>query len=100
MVAQTAAGSVTPVAEAARKDLVIDAADFTARFSADSGEWTVAWKWADGKGPARLNNTIAQYKVPEGAQSAYYEELELWMREGWLRPYNEQMDGPARGLSR
>ncbi|KAF0307460.1 hypothetical protein FJT64_021224 [Amphibalanus amphitrite] len=64
----------------------------------DSGEWTVAWKWTDGEGPDRLNNTVAQYKVPDAARPAYDEELELWAREGWLQPYDERVDGPARGL--
>ncbi|KAF0297012.1 hypothetical protein FJT64_005559 [Amphibalanus amphitrite] len=97
----TGAGPVrgaAPAASVDRGDLSVDAVDFTARFSADSGEWTVAWKWTDGEGPDRLHNTVAQYKVPDAARPAYDEELELWAREGWLRPYDERVDGPARGL--
>ena len=33
-------------AEVGCQDVVVGAADFVARFSADSSEWTVAWKWA------------------------------------------------------
>ena len=65
---------------------------------AESGEWTVSWKWADRDGPLRLRNDIAQYAVPEAARSAYNDELELWIREGWLRPYDERADGAPRGL--
>ena len=97
-----AGGRPQDVTEAAaggrRQDLTVDAADFTARFSADSGEWTVAWKWAEGDGPARLRNFITQYAVPQEALSSYDDELDLWIREGWLRPYDERTDGPARGL--
>ena len=85
-------------AGACGRDVTVDAADFSAQFSAESGHWTVAWKWADGNGPDRLRNTIAQYAVPEAARSAYYEELDLWVREGWLQRYDERTDGAARGL--
>ena len=85
-------------AEVGGKCLSIDATDFTAKFSAASGEWTVGWKWADGNGPDELKNGTAQYSVPETARQAYDEELQLWIQEGWLQPYDEQTDGPARGL--
>ncbi|XP_043212392.1 uncharacterized protein LOC122376558, partial [Amphibalanus amphitrite] len=78
--------------------LALDAADFSARFEARTGEWTVAWKWADGEGPEYLQNQVAQYAVPPEARSAYDAELELWIREGWLQPYDERVDGPVRGL--
>ena len=80
------------------QDVDVDAADFTARFSADSGEWTVAWKWATGSGPDRLRNRVAEYAVPSAARPEYDAELDLWVREGWLQPYDERTDGPARAL--
>lgn len=85
-------------AEVCCQDVAVDAADFAARFSAGSGEWTVAWKWAVGSGPERLCNDVAQYAVPSAARPAYDAELDLWIREGWLQPYDEQADGPARAL--
>ncbi|KAF0314207.1 hypothetical protein FJT64_015311 [Amphibalanus amphitrite] len=78
--------------------LALDAADFSARFEAQTGEWTVAWKWADGEGPEYLQNQVAQCAVPPEARPAYDAELELWIREGWLQPYDERVDGPVRGL--
>ncbi|XP_043200350.1 uncharacterized protein LOC122369575 [Amphibalanus amphitrite] len=85
-------------AEVDPQGLALDAADFSARFEAQTGEWTVAWKWADGEGPEYLQNQVAQYAVPPEARPAYDAELELWIREGWLQPYDERVDGPVRGL--
>ena len=96
--AETAPVGKVSAADVRPRDVSVDAADFTAEFSAERGEWTVAWKWAKGDGPGPLRNVIAQYAVPEAARSAYYEELELWIREGWLQPYDERVDGAARGL--
>ena len=52
------AAAAVPAAEVS-----VDAADFTDRFSAMSGEWTVAWKWTEGDGPGLLRNGITQYAV-------------------------------------
>ena len=93
-----AAAEIVAAAAVRSHDVCVDAADFTARFSAASREWTVAWKWAAGSGPEQLRNHVAQYTVPEAARADFDAELELWIREGWLRPYDEQADGPARGL--
>ena len=43
------------------QDVAVDAADFEARFAGQTGHWTVAWKWAEGDGPARLANTVDEY---------------------------------------
>ena len=76
----------------------MDAKDFTASFDDRTRTWTVAWKWADGVGPACLMNRVAEYRVPPSARQEYDEELELWLTNGWLRPYDEEVDGPPRGL--
>ena len=77
-------------------DRQIETADFVAKFS--DGKWTVWWKWADGKEPKQLKNTVPQYRVPAESQERFDAELRLWIEEGWLRPYNEQEHGPVRGL--
>ena len=74
----------------------IETADFVATFS--GGQWAVRWKWADGKGPLYLKNTVPHYDVPETAQKQFDDELRLWVKEGWLQPYDEEQHGPARGL--
>ena len=94
-------GDVTFCAAAAeyvRRDLKVEAADFEASFSAREGHWTVAWKWADERGPDSLTNRVAEYAVPAEAREAYDAELDLWQREGWLTPYDERNDGPPKGL--
>ncbi|XP_043215697.1 uncharacterized protein LOC122378555 [Amphibalanus amphitrite] len=86
------------VGGASTAELVADAKDFTARFDVDTRSWTVAWKWADGVAPDCLTNRVAEYRVPPSARQEYDEELETWLRNGWLQPYNEAEDGPPRGL--
>ncbi|XP_043225017.1 uncharacterized protein LOC122383025 [Amphibalanus amphitrite] len=77
-------------------EMTVTAADFEAHF--DGQVWTVEWKWADGVGPARLRNTTPQYAVPAAARAEYEAELALWIREGWLVPYDAASRGAARGL--
>jgi len=36
--------------------------------------------------------------VASSARQLYDEELETWLRNGWLQPYNEAEDGPPLGL--
>ena len=76
--------------------MTVTAADFEAHF--DGQVWTVKWKWADGVGPSRLRNTTSQYAVPAAARAEYDAELALWIKEGWLVPYNAEVHGAARGL--
>ena len=80
------------------KTLAVDAWDFTAEFDSSKRVWTVAWKWTDGIGPSSLANQVPEYKVAASAREQYDEELELWLQRGWLQPYDEQADGPPRGL--
>ena len=76
----------------------INEKDFLARFDSDKRRWVVRWLWADGKGPATLKNKVPEYKIPKSAENGYNEELQAWIREGWLVPYDESLLGPPRGL--
>ena len=78
--------------------VTVNAADFTAEFSPESGGWTVAWKWAAGDGPECLSNHVAQYSVPPAARQEFDAEIEEWIANGWLQLYDEGTDGPPRGL--
>ena len=62
------------------EDRRIEAADFVAEFG--GGKWQVRWKWADGKGPQWLTNTVSEYRVPKKARKQFDEELRLWIEEG------------------
>lgn len=78
--------------------VTVNAADFTAEFSPDSGEWTVAWKWAGGVGPECLHNRVSEYAVPLALRQEFDAEIGAWINNGWLRLYDERTDGPPRGL--
>ncbi|XP_037069745.1 uncharacterized protein LOC119091199, partial [Pollicipes pollicipes] len=81
-----------------QRGLEVDAADLTARFSGKKQAWTVAWEWKDGTGPECLHNVVAEYPVPADARQAYDAEIDAWISNGWLMPYDKQVDGPPRGL--
>ena len=72
--------------------------DFKVAFNDKLKAWTVAWNWAGGQEPESLCNRIAEYSVPSGIREDYEAELDRWVREGWLRPYDEAKLGPAKGL--
>lgn len=83
---------------AVSSELEVDAPDFSVRFDAARRVWTVAWKWANEAAPHCLNNTIAQYNVAPSMRQEFNEELETWMKNGWLVEYDEGQHGPPRGL--
>ncbi|XP_043235723.1 uncharacterized protein LOC122388597 [Amphibalanus amphitrite] len=78
--------------------LGVDAPDFRVCFDSAERRWTVAWKWRDGEGPECLTNTVAQYTVPSAARREYDAELDAWIAQGWLVPYDEDRHGAAKGL--
>ena len=81
-----------------RVPLSVDAPDFSVCFDAAERKWTVGWKWSDGVGPECLMNTVAEYVVPPAARHEYEAELDTWIEQGWLVPYDEDRHGAARGL--
>ena len=80
------------------REIAVDAPDFEVKFSPDSGQWTVAWKWTGGVGPECLRNSVAEYAVPPAARHEFDAEIGEWVAKGWLQPYDESTDGPPRGL--
>ena len=78
--------------------LRIDEQDFSATYDPSTKSWTAAWKWAEGKEPDVLHNKVEAYSIPDGAQAPYEEELERWIKDAWLLPYDEAKYGPAKGL--
>ena len=79
-------------------ELKVDEPDFTAAYDPSTNCWTAAWKWAEGKEPGVLRNQAAEDSVPEDARDSYEKELQRWIDDGWLLPYDEQAHGPAKGL--
>ena len=72
--------------------------DFTVLFDDEAKSWTVKWNWADGREPKMLENSIGEYNIPPSVRQQYDAELEKWISEGWLQPYDEGKLGPAKGL--
>ena len=78
--------------------LEVEAPDYLVRFDASEKIWVVSWKWSAGSGPEYLTNTAAQYNVSSDMRCQFEEELNEWVSNGWLVPYDEQRFGPPRGL--
>ena len=83
---------------AALPSLGVDAPDFNVQFDAAERKWTVTWKWAEGTAPQCLTNCVSQYSVPSAARQEFDDELDEWIANGWLVPYDERHLGPPRGL--
>ncbi len=63
--------------------------DFKAVFR--DGAWNVAWSWT-GEPPV-LENYIPSYKVAHEVREKYEEEIQEWIRQGWLQPFDGDHDG-------
>lgn len=76
----------------------VDEKDFNAIYDPHSKTWTAVWKWAEGREPDVLHNKVDAYNVSEQVREQYEEELQTWIQDGWLLPYDENKYGPAKGL--
>ena len=72
--------------------------DYNVSYEDSAKAWTVKWRWAAGEEPAHLLNGVAEYHVPVMVRAEYESELEKWITEGWLRPYDEEELGKPKGL--
>ena len=72
--------------------------DFCVLFDASEKAWTVTWKWSDDTEPDALRNRVTEYAIPTAARSSYEEEIQEWIANGWLEPYDDKKMGPAKGL--
>ncbi|KFD49845.1 LOW QUALITY PROTEIN: hypothetical protein M513_09312 [Trichuris suis] len=86
------------VVASAAASIRVDEKDFVATYDPATNTWTTAWKWANGAAPEVLRNTKEEFPLPEGIREAYTEELEQWIQNGWLIPYDESKFGPAKAL--
>ena len=77
-------------ASAIEPSLTLDDEDYSARFV--DGRWVVKWKWTEG-GEPKLKNAVAQYKVDSAVSQAFNDEVDEWIRLGWLLPYEGGYDG-------
>ncbi|XP_043198082.1 uncharacterized protein LOC122368321 [Amphibalanus amphitrite] len=80
------------------QDLTVDKEDFRVVFAAELQRWTVEWKWSGEEPPVRLKNGVSEYTVPDEVRKDYEEEIETWIKNGWLLEYDEEEHGPPKGL--
>ena len=76
----------------------VDERDFCATYNPEANYWTAAWKWMKNKEPSVLQNRVEAYPVHSDVRKLYKEELEKWIADGWLLPYDGSKYGPAKGL--
>uniref|UniRef100_A0A5S6QFW8 Uncharacterized protein n=1 Tax=Trichuris muris TaxID=70415 RepID=A0A5S6QFW8_TRIMR len=87
------------VVASADAQICIDEKDFVVTYDSQTRAWTAAWKWANNVAPEVLWNTREQYlPAAAGARNEYDQELNIWIRNGWLAPYDEKKFGPAKAL--
>ena len=79
-------------------ELRVDERDFSAVFNPGAKCWTVGWKWRDDQEPEVLRNVRSEYAVPREARQRYEDEVQEWIKCGWLQVYDERKLGPAKGL--
>lgn len=78
-------------ASAGGSELKIDDQDFYAEFR--DGQWHVSWKWVEGTSGPKLRNSVAQYKMDAEVEGSFSSEIEEWINNGWLRPYEGEHNG-------
>ena len=69
--------------------LVIEDTDFEAHFNGDY--WTISWKWKDS--PPTLKNKKSCYQMTPEVQKGFDDELEKWIKEGWLKACEKPENG-------
>ena len=75
----------------------IDEPDFCASFDASEKAWTVTWKWSDDAEPHAMRNRVSEYSIPTSARLSYEAEIEEWITNGWLEPYDDDKLGLQKG---
>lgn len=72
----------------------IDDKDFESKFC--NKEWTVRWTWKDR--PPPINSKRGNYKIPLEDKEEFSAELDLWIREGILVPWDVKRDGCVKNV--
>ena len=81
-----------------RDKLEVEKEDFVARFDESQRCWIINWKWSGDTAPDALKNSVSQYRVPADVRHQYEREIKSWIEKGWLQRYDEQEQGPPKGL--
>ncbi|KRZ87859.1 hypothetical protein T08_12650 [Trichinella sp. T8] len=76
---------------------MLDVKDFMVTYCSVTRCWTAAWKWSDGAKPGTLRNVTAEYPSKNEIRASYEQELEEWIKDGWLVPYVRTNADQSRG---
>eukprot|EP00096_Caligus_rogercresseyi_P016665 TRINITY_DN944_c0_g1_i3.p1 TRINITY_DN944_c0_g1~~TRINITY_DN944_c0_g1_i3.p1 ORF type:complete len:942 (+),score=61.63 TRINITY_DN944_c0_g1_i3:649-3474(+) len=79
---------VAPTFEANPPDNSIRGRNFSATFN--GGSWTVEWEWTQ---TPRLTNKLGQYGVKKNIATRFEKEIERWVTNKWLVPYEKEYQG-------
>jgi len=82
--------SAVSIRDRSVSDPCIEDPDFRAVFH--DNVWKVSWKWRDDKEPTQVAK-VFQFPVKESLRSEFNAEIEQWIADGWLVPY----DGVIKG---
>ena len=72
----------------------IEEPDFSAEFDEWTRAWTALWKWSGNEPPDGLTNKVTEYPISTQVWQEYRHELEMWLNNGWLLPYPEELNPP------
>ena len=78
--------------------ITLDEPDFHAEYDEAKRIWTASWKWSSDRLPVSLKNRLSEYPTPKRLQGEYEQELQAWIKNGWLILYLESKLGPPKGL--
>ena len=59
--------------------------------------WSVRWRWKDDCEPPR-NTNRPNYKIPQEQEEAFDDEIQQWISDGILIPWNSQRDGEIKNI--
>lgn len=74
--------------------LHVEDTDFRDDF--DGRRWVVSWKWKNEE-PV-LTNSCAEYGMDVESRCLFEAEIEQWIRDGWLEPYQYEVHGRIDGV--
>ena len=79
-------------------NVTLSMGDAEVAFDAERGFWEVQWRWSAGAPPqAPIGSGIGEYsrqKLSPEQEAKFQAEIDLWLAEGWLVPYDADRHGP------
>ena len=76
--------------------ITIKKLNFHAEFDQNKKIWVMTWKWSENQMPPELENKAAEYLVPKKLMAEFDNELQTWIDNSWLIPYQEEECAPPR----